>query len=257
MQSVSSRIWTHVAMSICYNDNHYATGTSKKHLVSVMSWLASWPDTLKVSGGGYVQKMWLVASSFMQMCGVLHRQITKLYIKSWNAPMDSRKKYSQRSRLLIAMAVGESCLYFSWTHFNSAKEIQYHNQFQHKIFWQTSDVNLHFPGSSSNGKEAFWLVVDSWVWGCRIGWTNYRMAWTSGNDLRTIRRRKGWVYSPLEVDRWGSHCVSVNHQKAGSWYWRNQVHPHHRIHHRCFCSLRRDDFMMERQSTNSWQHLKD
>ena len=29
MQSVSSRIWTHVAVSISYDDNHYTTGTSK------------------------------------------------------------------------------------------------------------------------------------------------------------------------------------------------------------------------------------
>ena len=28
MQSVSSRIWTHVAVSISYDDNHYTTGTS-------------------------------------------------------------------------------------------------------------------------------------------------------------------------------------------------------------------------------------
>ena len=28
MQSVSSRIWTHVAISISNNDNHYTTGTS-------------------------------------------------------------------------------------------------------------------------------------------------------------------------------------------------------------------------------------
>ena len=30
MQSVSSRIWTGVAMSISYDDNHYTTGTSIK-----------------------------------------------------------------------------------------------------------------------------------------------------------------------------------------------------------------------------------
>ena len=29
MQSVSSRIWTRVAMSMSYDDNHYTTGTSK------------------------------------------------------------------------------------------------------------------------------------------------------------------------------------------------------------------------------------
>ena len=27
MQSVSSRIWTRIAVSISYNDNHYTTGT--------------------------------------------------------------------------------------------------------------------------------------------------------------------------------------------------------------------------------------
>ena len=32
MQSVSSRIWTRAAMSIFYDDNHYTTGTSIKHL---------------------------------------------------------------------------------------------------------------------------------------------------------------------------------------------------------------------------------
>ena len=28
MQAVSSRIWTHVAVSISYDDNYYTTGTS-------------------------------------------------------------------------------------------------------------------------------------------------------------------------------------------------------------------------------------
>ena len=28
MQSVSSKIWTRVAVSISYDDNHYTTGTS-------------------------------------------------------------------------------------------------------------------------------------------------------------------------------------------------------------------------------------
>ena len=30
MQSVSSRIWTRVAISISYDDGHYTTGTSKQ-----------------------------------------------------------------------------------------------------------------------------------------------------------------------------------------------------------------------------------
>ena len=32
MPLVSSRIWTHVAVSISYNDNHYTTGTSLAYL---------------------------------------------------------------------------------------------------------------------------------------------------------------------------------------------------------------------------------
>ena len=32
MQSVSSRIWTRVAVSISYDDNHYITGTSRKNI---------------------------------------------------------------------------------------------------------------------------------------------------------------------------------------------------------------------------------
>ena len=32
MQSISSRIWTRVAVSIPYNDNHYTTGTSFKKM---------------------------------------------------------------------------------------------------------------------------------------------------------------------------------------------------------------------------------
>ena len=31
MQSVSSRIWTRVTVSISYDDNHYTTGTSMKN----------------------------------------------------------------------------------------------------------------------------------------------------------------------------------------------------------------------------------
>ena len=33
MQSVSSRIWTRVTVSISYEDNHYTTGTSIKSSV--------------------------------------------------------------------------------------------------------------------------------------------------------------------------------------------------------------------------------
>ena len=35
MQSVSSRIWTRVAVSISYNDNHYTMGTSFKYILMI------------------------------------------------------------------------------------------------------------------------------------------------------------------------------------------------------------------------------
>ena len=47
MQSVSSRIWTRVAVSISYDDNHYSTGTS---IVLVLTWWTStsWSASLNV-----------------------------------------------------------------------------------------------------------------------------------------------------------------------------------------------------------------
>ena len=41
-------------------------------------------DTPKLSGGGQARKLWLIAGLSMQMCSVLHHQVTKLYVKSWN-----------------------------------------------------------------------------------------------------------------------------------------------------------------------------
>ena len=35
MQSVSSKIWTRVAVSISYDDNHYTTGTSTNAYTSL------------------------------------------------------------------------------------------------------------------------------------------------------------------------------------------------------------------------------
>ena len=48
MQSVSSKIWTRVAVSISYDDNHYTTGTSKfiQEEVNMEQWRS------KKSGGG-------------------------------------------------------------------------------------------------------------------------------------------------------------------------------------------------------------
>ena len=37
MQSVSARIWTCVAVSISYDDNHYTTGTSIKWFQVLLS----------------------------------------------------------------------------------------------------------------------------------------------------------------------------------------------------------------------------
>ena len=35
IQSVSSKIWTHVAVSISYDDNHYTTGTSTSIIIII------------------------------------------------------------------------------------------------------------------------------------------------------------------------------------------------------------------------------
>ena len=35
MQSVSSRIWTRVAVSISYDDNHYTTGTTVNSFIEI------------------------------------------------------------------------------------------------------------------------------------------------------------------------------------------------------------------------------
>ena len=48
MQSVSSRIWTHVAVSISYDDNDYTTGTSNTlyvytYIIGVVIYTGHWP----------------------------------------------------------------------------------------------------------------------------------------------------------------------------------------------------------------------
>ena len=44
MQSVSSRIWTRVALSISYDNNHYSTGTCRENF-----WLILFPKQLTLS----------------------------------------------------------------------------------------------------------------------------------------------------------------------------------------------------------------
>ena len=41
MQSTSSRIWTRIAVSISYDDNHYTTGTSKLRWLDALRWLCT------------------------------------------------------------------------------------------------------------------------------------------------------------------------------------------------------------------------
>ena len=52
MQSVSSRIWTHVAVSISYDDNHYTTGTS------FVGYVMPKPFFSKNSSGYYLTHNW-------------------------------------------------------------------------------------------------------------------------------------------------------------------------------------------------------
>ena len=57
MQSVSSRIWTRVAVSISYDDNHYTTGTSKTKLLY----------TQPVNINGYVPFLINTSDTIMRM----------------------------------------------------------------------------------------------------------------------------------------------------------------------------------------------
>ena len=65
MQSVSSRIWTHVGMSISYDDNHYTTGTSLSlcvcvcvreratyiYILTSSGFCTQWDDTVRITPG--------------------------------------------------------------------------------------------------------------------------------------------------------------------------------------------------------------
>ena len=58
MQSVWSRIWTHVAMSISYDDNHYTTGTFHMVLIPLEKvWiqysLSSYGQIVEYTGWGW------------------------------------------------------------------------------------------------------------------------------------------------------------------------------------------------------------
>ena len=145
------------------------------------------------------------------MCSILHRRVTKLYVKSWNEIRT--ETFQEVYTVHIAMAVEETGFFCFVTHFGKPQTLTY-----------------TFSESSSNGKEAFWLAVDFWVWKGRIESTNHRMSWANWDYLQASRWRKGWVHSPLEVDRWGSCYVSATQQRAKSWYWGSQACPHH-----CIC----------------------
>ena len=55
MQSVSSRIWTRVAMSISYDDNDYTTGTSDKDALNEFSSTKTGEHSRQVLKGIFVQ----------------------------------------------------------------------------------------------------------------------------------------------------------------------------------------------------------
>ena len=56
MQSVSSRTWTRVTVSISYDDNHYTTGTSEYSIIvySDKEWLYLFESQLRVKENCYV-----------------------------------------------------------------------------------------------------------------------------------------------------------------------------------------------------------
>ena len=62
MQSVSSRIWTRVAVSISYDDNHYTTGTSIFYIVYFMLCLS------ESKRGEYSFKIFGLSQAFNDFC---------------------------------------------------------------------------------------------------------------------------------------------------------------------------------------------
>ena len=48
MQSVSSRIWTRVAVSISFDDNHYTMGTSWVTVILIFDWFSQFLGKIQV-----------------------------------------------------------------------------------------------------------------------------------------------------------------------------------------------------------------
>ena len=65
MQSVSSRIWTHVAVSISYDDNHYTMGTSCLYYTQFFCW-----------------------NLFFKVRGVCYTQIIMVCPRAWDLLID-------------------------------------------------------------------------------------------------------------------------------------------------------------------------
>ena len=75
MQSVSSRIWTRIAVSISYDDNHYTTGTSKRPF---LLWVAG-AERRPYTPGGFKNTLGFVG---------IHRK-SYIFLR-WNKPFISR-----------------------------------------------------------------------------------------------------------------------------------------------------------------------
>ena len=58
MQSVSSRIWTRVAVSISYDNNHYTTGIYFFNGLSILHWLIKSLLDIFVSASYLTQGQW-------------------------------------------------------------------------------------------------------------------------------------------------------------------------------------------------------
>ena len=67
MQTVSSRVWTRVAVSISYDDNHYTTGTSKNHYTTGTS-KNHYTTGIRVTINGSESSMVTREGNEMQIC---------------------------------------------------------------------------------------------------------------------------------------------------------------------------------------------
>ena len=122
MQSISSRIWTRVTVSISYDDNHYTTGTSSVLYMTLNNlalkiWNVEYPLHFHCSQAHSDPKWYhLIVLSMGQIERTVSNLITDvelwlLYSNTWNHLTELKKKSSGSFKKLSPKCVYKSYIY--------------------------------------------------------------------------------------------------------------------------------------------------